>query len=295
MDRLFWMHCFTRAVETGSFSAVARELSIGQPNVSRHVAALETHLGVRLLHRSTRTLKLTPEGERYYAEARRALDAIAEAESNARGEDTPQGLVRVACPTALARFKLLPLVKPMLGRYPKLQLDLQIADRAVELIEEGIDVAIRVGDLKDSSLLARRVGSARRITVASPEYLARHGIPQCPADLAAHDCIRYSLLATGSIWPYNGAPVEVTGRLQVSAPDALRAMALDGLGIAMAPSWLFEDALADGRLVRVLAEWQLSELPIHALYPARRLLPRRAAAFMEFIAQAFAEDAQIRP
>lgn len=294
MDRLLWMHCFTRAIETGSFSSVGRELAIGQPNVSRHVASLEAHLGVRLLHRSTRALKLTPEGERYYAEARRALDAIAEAEANARGEDAPQGLLRVACPTALAHFKLMPLVKPFLMRHPAIELDLQIADRAVDLIEEGVDVAIRVGELKDTSLRARPLGTARRICVAAPSYLAARGTPQRPADLTAHDCIRYSLLATGRTWPFTGEPVEVNGRLRVSAPDAVRTAALDGLGIAMSPGWLFEDALADGRLRRLLPDWPLSDLPIHALYPVRRLLPRRAAVFMDYIAAAFAADAQIQ-
>lgn len=294
MDRLLWMHCFTRAVETGSFSAVARELRIGQPNVSRHVAALEKHLGVRLLHRSTRTLSLTPEGERYYLETRRALEAIAEAEANARGEDAPQGLLRVACPTALARFKLLPLVKPFLERYPALELDLQIADHTIDLVEGGVDIAIRVGELKDSSLKARRIGTARRICVAAPAYLAARGEPQSPAELATHDCIRYSLLATGNVWPFESQPVAVGGRLRVSTPDAVRTMAIEGLGIAMAPGWLFEDALDSGELRQILVEWPLRELPIHMLYAEKRLLSRRASVFMDFVAAHFGEDPSLQ-
>jgi len=294
MDRLLWMHCFARAVETGSFSAVARELSIGQPNVSRHVAALEKHLGVRLLHRSTRTLHLTPEGERYYAQARRALDAITEAEANARGEDAPQGLLRIACPTAMARSKLMPLVRRFLQLYPAIELELQVADRNVDLVEDGIDVAIRVGELKDSSLKARRIGTARRICVAAPSYLAERGTPQRPADLVHHDCIRYSLLATGPIWPFENEPVEVTGRLRTNAPDSVRAAVFDGLGVAMSPNWLFADGLADGRLVQLLKDWPLAPLPIHVIYPAKRLLPRRAAAFMDYIAAAFAEDSELK-
>lgn len=290
MDRLMWMNCFVRAVETGSFSAVARELGAGQPNVSRYIAALEQHLGVRLLQRSTRKLSLTPEGERYYGEVRRALDAIAEAEANARGEDAPQGLLRVACPTALARFKLMPLIPAFMQAWPALQLDLQIADRSVDLIEDGIDVAIRIGVLRDSSLRARRIGTARRVCVASPAYLAAHGEPDTPAALHAHDCIRYSLLATGNRWPFVDAPVEVTGRLRVSTPDALRSAAIDGLGIAMAPDWLFDDALRDGRLLRLLPQWPIEDLPIHALYPERRLLSRRSRTFMDFIAERFAAD-----
>jgi DNA-binding transcriptional LysR family regulator len=162
------MSVFTRVVETGSFSAVARERGIGQPNVSRHVAALEQHLGTRLLHRSTRKLTLTPEGERYYADARRVLDAIEEAESHARGEDNPTGLLRVACPTILGRSHILPRVKALLDHFPAIELDLQIGDRFIDLVEEGVDVAIRIGLLGDSTLRARRVGAAERVCVASP-------------------------------------------------------------------------------------------------------------------------------
>jgi len=291
MDRLLWMHCYARAVETGSFSAVARELSIGQPNVSRHIASLESHLGTRLLHRSTRKLTVTPEGERYYAEVRRALDAIADAESNARGEDRPQGQLRVACPVALARLKLLPLVKPFLARYPDIELDLQISDRKIDLVEEGVDVAIRVGELRDSTLKARRLGTARRICVASPDYLAARGVPQSPHDLQAHNCIQYSLLATGNVWPFVHQPVEVRGNFKVDSPEGVRSAVLDGIGIGLMPSWLFADALANGRVRELLGDWKIPPLPISALYPAKRLLPRRAVVFMDHLASAFAIDA----
>lgn len=290
MDRLMWMHCYARAVETGSFSAVARELGIGQPNVSRHIAALETHLGTRLLHRSTRKLTLTPEGERYYTEVRRALDAIAEAESTARGEQRPSGLLRVACPVALARFKLLPLVKPFLLRHPGIELDLQISDRKIDLVEEGVDIAVRVGELRDSSLKARRLGTARRICVASPAYLAERGLPQTPADLRQHNCILYSLLATGSVWPFETQPVEVRGNFRVNSPEGVRSAVLDGLGVGLMPCWLFADALASGAVVQLLKDWTIPPLPVTALYPAKRLLPRRAAVFMDELADAFSAD-----
>ncbi len=290
MDRLLWMNCYARAVETGSFSAVARELAIGQPNVSRHVAALETHLGTRLLHRSTRKLTLTPEGERYYTEVRRALDAIAEAESNARGEKKPQGLLRVACPVALARFKLLPLVKPFLKQYPDIELDLQIADRKIDLVEEGVDIAVRVGELRDSALKARLLGTARRICVASPGYLAAHGTPASPEDLRQHNCILFSLLATGNLWPFENQPVEVRGNFKVNSPEGVRSAVLDGLGIGLMPCWLFADALAAGAVVQLLPDWRVPTLPISALYSAKRLLPRRAAVLMDYLSQAFSTD-----
>lgn len=287
MDRFLLMHSFARAVETGSFSAVARELGTGQPNVSRHIAALEQYLGTRLLHRSTRRLSLTPEGERYYTETRRVLDAVAEAESNARGEDSPRGLLRVACPTVLGRTHLLPLVKPLLQRYPELDLDLQIGDRFIDLVEEGMDLAIRIGTLKDSALKARRIGTAERVCVASPGYLARHPTPRQPEDLQQHNCIVYTLSSSGNTWSFRDCEVAVGGRFRVNNPDGARSAVLDGIGVAYTPVWLFEDALLDGRVQALLPGQSGPPAPIHIVYPAKRLLPRRAAVFMDFIAEAF--------
>ena len=294
MDRLLSMTCFARAVETGSLSAVARELGIGQPNVSRHLASLEAQLGMRLMHRSTRKLTLTPEGERYYAEVRPALDALGEAESNARGEDRPSGLLRVSCPVALARYKILPLVKPFLEQFPEIELDLQIGDRMVDLVEDGVDVAIRVGDLRDSSLRARRIGTARRICVASIDYLAAHGTPQTPLDLPRHNCVLFSLLATGQVWPFERAPIQVSGRFRVNSPEGVRAAVLDGLGIGLMPCWLFADEIAAGKIRVLMPDWPVPSLPIHALYPEKRLLPRRARVLMDLLAAAFAADPMLR-
>lgn len=290
MNALLWMRCFARAAETGSLSAVARELGIGQPNVSRHLAALEKQIGARLMHRSTRRLTLTPEGERYYAALRPALDALAEAEANARGEDQPRGLLRVACPVALARFKILPLIGPFLAEHPGLEIDLQIADRKIDLIEEGIDVAIRIGNLRDSALRARRLGTARRVCVASEAYLAAHGAPQTPMDLPRHQCVLYSLLATGAVWPFEAAPITVSGRFRVNSPEGVRAAVLDGLGIGMMPRWLFDSEIASGRVRILLPDWPIPALPIHALYAEKRLLPRRASVFMDRLAESFAAD-----
>jgi DNA-binding transcriptional LysR family regulator len=180
LDRFLLMTCFARAVETGSFSAAGRDLGLGQPNVSRYVAALEDHLQTRLLYRSTRKLALTPEGERYYAEVRRILDAVDESESSLRDNVDPSGLLRVACPTALAHTFVVPLVPAFLERYPSLALDLQINDRYVNLVDEGAQLAIRIGHLEDSALRARRVGLFERVFVASKAYLAKRSIPGRP-------------------------------------------------------------------------------------------------------------------
>ena len=290
MDRFLLMHSFARAVETGSFSAVARELSTGQPNVSRHIAALEEHLGTRLLHRSTRKLTLTPEGERYYTEARRVLDAVTEAESNARGEDKPAGLLHIACPTVLGRTHLLPLMRTLLQRYPELDLDVQISDRFIDLVEEGVDLAVRIGTLRDSALKARRIGTAERVCVATPGYLARHPAPRTPEDLARHDCIVYTLSNAGNRWMFRDGEVEVGGRVRVNTPDGIYRAALDGLGIAYTPVWLFEEPLLDGLVRPLLLEHMGPPIPIHIVYPAKRLLPRRASVFMDFIAEVFGHD-----
>jgi len=287
VDRFLLMRSFARAVETGSFSAVARELGTGQPNVSRHIAALEQHLGTRLLHRSTRKLTLTPEGERYYTEAKRVLDAIEEAESNARGEDRPSGLLRVACPTALGRTHLLPLLKTLLEQYPEMDVDLQIGDRFIDLVEEGVDLAIRIGTLKDSALKARRIGTSERVCVASGSYLARHSAPQLPQDLLQHNCILYTLLSSGNAWQFRDSEVTVSGRFRCNSPDGVQRAVLDGLGVAYTPVWLFEEALLDGRVQALLLDHLGPPAPIHIVYPAKRLLPRRASVFMNFIAEAF--------
>ena len=290
MDRLLLMHTFARAVETGSFSAVAREQGIGQPNVSRHVATLEQYLGTRLLHRSTRKLTLTPEGERYYAEARRVLDAVDEAESNVRGEGKPSGLLRVACPNVLGRTHIMPWTKTLLERYPELDLDLQVGDRFIDLVEEGVDVAIRIGALRDSALKARRIGTAERVCVASPAYLATHPAPLVPEDLLRHNCVVHSLARSGRIWSFRTTELEVGGRFKVNTPDGIHRAVLDGLGIAYAPVWLFEKELHSGQLEPLLLNEMGPTAPIHCVYPAKRLLARRASAFMDFIAERFSGD-----
>ncbi|WP_244047137.1 LysR family transcriptional regulator [Methylobacterium sp. J-030] len=287
IDRFLLMQCFVRTAETGSFSAAARDLGLSQPNVSRYVAALESRLGCRLLQRSTRSLHLTPEGERYHAEARRILDALAEAESGLRSEVAPSGLLRVACPTALAHEFVMPLVPAFLRRYPDLRLDLQIADRFVNLVDERAELALRVGHLSDSALRARRIGSFERVCVAEVGYLESRGLPETPQDLGTHDCIVYSLLSTGDTWRFAETEVAVAGRIRVNSPQAVREAALAGLGVALGPAWLFDDGLRAGRLTRLLTGYEAPPVPIHMLHVANRLLPRRAVAFSDFVANAF--------
>lgn len=290
MDRLLLMTCFVRTVETGSFSAAGRDLGLGQPNVSRYVAALEDHLQTRLLHRSTRKLAPTPEGERYYVEARRILDAIEESESSFRENVAPSGLLRVACPTALAHTFLVPHVPAFLQQYPELTLELQINDRYVNLVDEGAELAIRIGHLEDSAMRTRHLGLYERVCVASKEYLAKRGIPILPDDLKAHDCLVYTLLSTGAVWRFQNGEVPVSGRLRVNSPEAIREFVNAGLGIAQGPQWLFEEGLKNGNLQLLLKDYTAPPVPIQAVYVANRLLPKRAIVFMDFVAGIFAKN-----
>ncbi|EKO3971864.1 LysR family transcriptional regulator [Vibrio fluvialis] len=289
MDRLLLMTCFVRTVETGSFSAAGRDLGLGQPNVSRYVAALENHLQTRLLNRSTRKLALTPEGERYYVEARRILEAVEESESSLRENITPSGLLRVACPTALAHTFLVPHLASFLESYPELTLDLQINDRYVNLVDEGAELAIRIGHLDDSAMRARRLAMFERVCVASKGYLAKRGIPNTPNELREHDCLIYTLLSTGATWRFKGEDVPVDGRLRVSSPEAIRECVNAGLGIAQGPEWLYEEGLKNGNLQRLLRDYTAPPVPIQAVYLASRLLPKRAIVFMDFVANIFAK------
>ena len=287
MDRFLLMTCFARAVETGSFSAAGRDLGLGQPNVSRYVAALEDHLQTRLLHRSTRKLSLTPEGERYYADIRRILDAVDESESSFRNNVEPSGLLRVACPTALAHAFVLPHVPTFLQRYPQLTLDLQLNDRYVDLVNEGTELAIRIGHLEDSALRARPLGWYDRVFVASKDYLAKRGIPQTAEDLRDHDCVIYTLLSSGAVWRFRDTEIPVSGRLRVNSPDAVSAAVAAGLGVGHGPAWLFADGLNSGRLQFILTDQDVPPVPVQIVYVANRLLPTRAIVFMDFMAEVF--------
>jgi DNA-binding transcriptional LysR family regulator len=198
--------------------------------------------------------------------------------------------LRVACPTLLGRSHVLPNVKPMLDQFPAMEIDLQISDRYVDLVEEGIDLAIRIGMLKDSALKARRVGAAERVCVASVAYLAEHAEPTLPIELRNHNCIVYTLASAGNIWSFRAIDVTVRGSFRVNTPDGIRGAVLDGIGVAYSPAWLFEDAIRDGRVKSLLNEHRGPLVPIHIVYAANRLLPSRARVFMDFMAAAFARD-----
>lgn len=304
MDRLMAMQTFVRVVEAGSFSAVARERQTTQSAVSKQVAALERTLGARLLARTTRALAMTEEGERYFEQARRLVAEIAEAESTLRqGQQQLSGWLRVAASVGFGRLKLMPIVQTFLAAHPQVRLDLRLDDGFVDLVEQGIDVAVRIGELADSGLVARRAGSTRRVLVAQRRYLRslRKGLrpPQRPEDLLAHDCIVYTGLSTRNLWHFTAGPgapepagtlrsVRVQGQLQTNSSEVARSAVLAGMGIGYLPSWLLEEPLASGELQVLLPDWPAPTLPIHLVSPPERKGSGKVKAFADHVVAALA-------
>ena len=292
MDRLDCIQSFVRVVETGSFSAVARELNTTQPTISKQIAALEDYLDVQLLTRSTRKLQLTQEGERFFEHCQRVLDAAAEAEASVGQRQKPIGTLRVSCPVAFGQLLVMPYVKGFLDRYPDIKLDLSLSDRFIDLIEDDTALAIRIGQVNEPSLIAHRIGLTHRVTVGSTTYFRKHPEPQTPEELVNHNCIVYTRLATGNEWhfqhPAGGTiKVTVTGNLQVDNSTAIREAVLSGLGIAVSPVWLFGDLLQSDHLRVVLKEYQPITLPIHAVYRRGRFVPAKVRCFIEYLSTEF--------
>lgn len=282
------MAAFLRIIERGGFAAAARDGDVTPSGLSKLVSRLEARLGVRLLARTTRRLALTAEGEIYLARAREIMARIeaAEAEVTA-GLARPRGHIRVNTGSAFAKHRLVPVLPSFLARYPEISLDLAINDRRVDLVAEQADVALRVGPLDDSAMVARRLAEVRRVICASPAYLARRGTPTMPADLAAHDCIVLRGLSRFTAWPFSDATLPVQGRLTCDGADALLDMALAGLGLIRVTDFLVERALAEGRLVALLEDWHVSErLPVWAVMPPGRQRMPRLRALVDFVAEA---------
>jgi DNA-binding transcriptional LysR family regulator len=265
MDRLDCIQSFVRVVEMGSFSAVAREYNTTQPTISKKIAALEDYLDVQLLTRSTTKLQLTQEGERFFERCQSLLDVAAEIISSVGQRQNPVGTLRVNCSVAFGQYQVIPYLQGFLSRYPDLKLDLMMNDRFVDLVEEGIDVAIRIGEVNDSMLSVHQIGITRRVTVAAGDYFRDHPEPKTPEDLIDRNCIVYSRLATANDWHFQlptGGTTKVTvkGNLQVDGSTAIREAVLAGLGIAVCPVWLFGDLIQSTHPVtdsRCLSAWAI--------------------------------------
>lgn len=294
-DTLALYRAFARVVETGSFSAVARELGTSQPTVSRQVAELEERLGALLLRRTTRSLTVTDDGHVFYERARAVLDAAAEAEGAVgRRRAAPVGTLRLACPVVFGRLHIVPRLPRFQARYPAVRVDLSMNDGFTDLVEEGVDLAIRVGTVADPGLVARRIGTTRRVTLAAAGYLAGRTPPTRPDDLADHDCVVYTRLATGDRWEFSGPDgpiaVRVGGPFSVNNSEGVREGVIAGLGIGVLPTWHFPGGFAPLGLVELLRAFEPKPLPIAAVYPSRRLLSPRVRAMIDFLAHEFSLD-----
>ena len=295
MDRLAAMQTFVKVIETGSFSAAARQLRLGQPAISKTVAQLEERLGLPLLLRSSRRLSATEAGQIFYDHAKVTIAQAEEAELAARGAGAGlTGRLRVSAGVTFARLKIVPKLGSFLARHPKLEIELILDDRNVDLVGEGIDVALRLGVLTDSALAARKIAVVGRRVVGTPAYFARAGVPETPADLSTHEAIIYSQRGGGSAWTFakDGAEqsVVLSGRIRSTAVEAVREAVLADLGLAVASDAMLGAELESGAVREVLADWRLPSIDVWAVFPTGQRASAKARAFANFVEQELARD-----
>jgi DNA-binding transcriptional LysR family regulator len=300
VDKLNAMAIFVRVVERGSFSAVAREMQTSQPTISKVLKALETGLGGKLIARSTRQLSLTDEGQRYYNECRQILAAVDAAEHSFQsGRERIAGHLRIGSSVSFGRLQIAPRLAQFLERHPDIEIDLQLSDQNQDLVSEGLDVTFRIGELNDSGLIARHIGTTHRVTVAAPAYLNKHGRPHMPAELGGHNCLQFNLLNSQNLWVFEKNnqrhEVRIKGNAQSNNSEAIREMVLGGLGIALSPVWLFSEDLKAGRVTAILQDYTAQSLPMHAVSPANRRQSARVKAFVDYMSQALEAAPELKP
>ncbi len=296
MDKLSSLKAFVAVAETGHFALASERLGLSRAMASRQVMDLEAHLGLRLLNRTTRRVSLTEQGASYLERCREILAAIDEADREATSQGAePVGRLRVTAPVLLGVSKIAPQVSAFVSRHPRVEVELVLNDRVVDLVEEGFDLAIRVGRLAESSLIARKIGSTNFVVCASPSYLAAHGRPTTPADLSRHQCLIFSYASMGAVWTFTGPLgeeiVRVGGRILCNNGEALSRMAADGCGIVLQPDFMAEPYLKSGELVQVLADYHKEPAGIYAIHTSRRHAPPKLRAFIDMLASAFKADA----
>jgi LysR family transcriptional regulator for bpeEF and oprC len=301
MDRVDLFRIFTRVAEAGSFTHAAHTLGLPRSSVSAAVQELEARLGTRLLNRTTRRVALTADGEALYTRAQNLLADFEETEGLFRQSGaTPSGRIRIDLPGRVGRLIVAPALPEFLAAYPGIDIELGVRDRAVDLVEDGIDCALRVGPLADSGLIARRLGELELINAASPAYLAAHGIPETPADLDQHHAVAYASPTTGRVepWEWNGNGQVLThslrARLTVNSAEALIAGALAGLGLIQIPAYDVADHIAEGALVEVMPEHRAEPLPVSLVYPHRRQLSHRLRAFLDWLVPVLEQGLRLR-
>lgn len=290
MDRLDAMHLFLRVAELGSFSAVAQQLGLARSVVTRQITALESHLGVKLMVRSTRRLALTSAGTAYLEKCRVILNLVEAAETDVAEERLiPRGNIRISLPLSFGIKRLAPLLLDFSQRYPEVSLDMDYTDRRVKLIEEGIDLSIRITRRMDPGDVVRKIGTSTMRVIASPEYLARHGRPQNPAELAHHECLGYTASEAISQWQFmvNGQleTFQLRSRINANNGEVLAEAAAQGLGITVQPDFIADSVIASGRVEQILLDFPQPELGIYAMLPSNRHVPHRVRMLMDFLAE----------
>jgi DNA-binding transcriptional LysR family regulator len=295
MDTFAALKAFVAVIEEGGFAPAGRRMGVATSSVTRQVDSLEESLGTHLLNRSTRSVTLTSVGETYFEHASRILGDLESANIEvSEGAGLPRGLLRVSLPVAFARLHIAPAIPAFARLYPGIRLDLTMTDNVVDLVEQRLDLAIRLGGVEASSLVARKMAPHRRLVCASPDYLGEQGMPQSPADLASHDCLTFSYAQGSSIWRFSGRSdetVRVSGSVRANNSEVLREAAIGGMGLIMMPSWLVSADIEAGRLHVVLPEWEPSMSgaggAIYAVYQPNRRSSKKVRAFVDFLIERF--------
>lgn len=295
MDRLAGMEAFVAVVETGGFSAAARNLGVSRAVVGKRVAALEKELGAQLLNRTTRHVSTTGPGTEFYERARSIVsEFVAAGQELTRNQIEPEGVVKLNAPMSFGQLHLTPVLMDFMRRYPKIVVHLTLSDRFVDVVAEGYDVVVRIGEIEDSSLIMRRIATLRRMLSASPDYLSDAGTPTSPDDLTSHRILHYGWERTGTHWhlvgPNETASVEVIPSFCANNGEVLAAAALDGHGIVLLPGFIADPELQSGRLVRVLPDYEASSVELVALWPSNRLLATRVRRLIDFLVERFADQ-----
>jgi len=295
MDRFAAMQVFTKVVEAGSFARAAERLGISTSVASRQVADLETHLQARLLNRTTRRLSLTESGQAFYDRALEVLAGLDEAEAAAAQHvAVPRGTIKLNAALAFGILHLAPVLDDYLARYPEVSIDVTLTDRVVDLVEEGYDLALRIAELRNPTLVGRKIGVTHGVVCASPDYLKRHGVPRVPADLEQHNCLLYSYAPTFGEWTFRDRKggeqtVRVAGNLRANNGNLLREAALRGVGLLREPSFQVDEDLRTGRLVPLLQDYAMHEIPMYAVYASRKHVSAKVRSFVDFLAGHFAQ------
>jgi len=300
MDRCQSLIAFARVVEVGSFARAADRLDISVSAVSRQVSDLESHLGVRLLNRTTRRLSMTESGQAFYERCVQLLADLEEAEEAVSASAVvPRGTLRITASISFGAGYLAPAIAEFRERHPQVRFDIELSDRAVDLVDERIDLAIRIGDIGSQALIGRRIGIAQMVCCAAPAYLAKHGMPRTPADLVSHACLTYEYSSGGNLWHFTDAAnhaheVNVSGIAHANNGAMLAALAVAGVGITLEPDFIVAPDVRAGRLVRLLRDYAPPVIGITAAYPSRRHLSAKVRAFIDFLAVRFERDPQWR-